>query len=151
MRVRMRRESVPNRNSCWKWLSSKTGARAVARTAAPVMTDTDIDQDVGYLVHPDVMMQIRKDFERAAARHDGDEALTKTEFVNAIMKHMPRDARGSTPSLDSSVRTTFGLGRRPSMAAMAPPDEGEDPRLFAAFSPLQARPSAPPPPHQLPL
>lgn len=53
--------------------------------------------DVMQLVQADVMVQIRKEFDRMAQRKGGtDTALTKPEFVLAILKHVPRSGAQRT-------------------------------------------------------
>jgi hypothetical protein len=52
-----------------------------------------VGRDLHYLVHPDVMVQIRRDFEKAGARK-GSATLSRHEFVTAMLKYVPTESSG---------------------------------------------------------
>lgn len=52
-----------------------------------------VGRDLHYLVHPDVMVQIRRDFEKAGVRK-GSATLSRPEFVTAMLKYIPSESSG---------------------------------------------------------
>ena len=86
-----------------------------------------VDRDVSHLVHPDVMIQIKRDFEAAATRK-GDTTLSRNEFVAAMIKHIPRDGQEraviGTVAGDSSLDLSLTSDSKSFITTKLSPEDG---------------------------